>query len=534
MMNGFMQLAALSLENCPPVLTNKHADMMNGTCADMSDCYRQKFGRPAEAEDIRPIRSHLQFPLNIKTEAMDVNMMAGQMSPLGLGITTNGTHIRATPGGYPPLVSSPGSMGSSGSDSYIGAPGNQSDDSNQTGKGGRARKLKEDKYCGVCGDRALGYNFDAISCESCKAFFRRNALKGLEYFKCPYDEKCKMDISNRRFCKRCRLKKCFEIGMRKEYILTDEEKQRKRQKIEENRWVSEQQKRQLMTTTPHLPRSNGQQNYTTHVAPIMNRDLEKRSMVSPPVKPAPCQSSTPEIVTSTQPLKTLTSEELELIDEVVQAYKTSLEVSVEGPPRDQSSCMADLVNIAELSVRRVIDMSKKIKSFKALSQADQISLLKGGSIELLILRSVLTYDKDKQQFLDENDPDYNAMTTDQLKQAEGGLFEDHMKFVRSLAVDLRADELTLILLLVVSLFSPDRPNLLDKPKVCQEQERYSLLLQSYLESKYPYHQAKAMYPKYLMKLVDIRNLNEDHSAVLVKVNPEGIQPLMIELLDLRT
>ena len=44
---------------------------------------------------------------------------------------------------------------------------------------GKARKNKEDKYCGVCGDRALGYNFDAISCESCKAFFRRNAPKGL-------------------------------------------------------------------------------------------------------------------------------------------------------------------------------------------------------------------------------------------------------------------------------------------------------------------------------------------------------------------
>lgn len=34
-----------------------------------------------------------------------------------------------------------------------------------------------EKICLVCGDKALGYNFNAISCESCKAFFRRNALK---------------------------------------------------------------------------------------------------------------------------------------------------------------------------------------------------------------------------------------------------------------------------------------------------------------------------------------------------------------------
>ena len=38
-------------------------------------------------------------------------------------------------------------------------------------------RMKDEKICGVCGDKALGYNFNAVTCESCKAFFRRNALK---------------------------------------------------------------------------------------------------------------------------------------------------------------------------------------------------------------------------------------------------------------------------------------------------------------------------------------------------------------------
>ena len=34
-----------------------------------------------------------------------------------------------------------------------------------------------DLVCRVCGAPAYGYNFDQITCESCKAFFRRNALR---------------------------------------------------------------------------------------------------------------------------------------------------------------------------------------------------------------------------------------------------------------------------------------------------------------------------------------------------------------------
>ncbi|CAL1529257.1 unnamed protein product [Lymnaea stagnalis] len=364
---------------------------------------------------------------------------------------------------------------------------------------GKARKNKEDKYCGVCGDRALGYNFDAISCESCKAFFRRNAPKGLDYFKCPYEEKCKMDVSNRRFCKRCRLRKCFEIGMRKEYILTDEEKMRKRQRIEENR-----------------QRSTGKQ------PECKFREVDRTKMQSM------------DITSSAAPrLRSLEPEEETAINEIVNAYHQSLEICVESEVSRHHPSMTELVNIAEISVRRVIDMSKKIKSFKALSQADQISLLKGGSIELLIIRSVITFDSDKMQFLDPYDKEKYAMTTDQLKMGQGsGLFDEHMRFVKSLAIDLQADETVLILLLMIALYSPDRPQISDKHYVAEEQERYALLLLRYLESKHPPHVIRWMYPKLLMKLTDIRNLNEEHSQVLLKINPEGIQPLMKEVLDL--
>ena len=33
--------------------------------------------------------------------------------------------------------------------------------------------------CVVCGSAANGYNFDAVTCESCKAFFRRNAFRSV-------------------------------------------------------------------------------------------------------------------------------------------------------------------------------------------------------------------------------------------------------------------------------------------------------------------------------------------------------------------
>ena len=176
-------------------------------------------------------------------------------------------------------------------------------------------------------------------------------------------------------------------------------------------------------------------------------------------------------------------------------------------------------------------------AFRALQQSEQIQLLKGGSIELLILRSVLTFDPDKQQFLDPTDsPETRAMKVDHFQSAVSGMgvFDAHMTFVRSIAVDLQADETMLVLLLVISLFSPDRASDEGRAEVTRQQEHFTMLLQRYLSSVMSSAAARLLFPRLLLKLTEIRSLSEEHSQVLLRANTNSIQPLMIEVLSLES
>ncbi|PAV81481.1 hypothetical protein WR25_16617 [Diploscapter pachys] len=105
---------------------------------------------------------------------------------------------------------------------------------NTSSSGGGNERRIANKICRVCGDKAFSYNFNVITCESCKAFFRRNANKEKE-IRCPFNERCEINVVSRRFCQRCRLAKCFEVGMKKEWIMSDEARLEKKARVEENR-----------------------------------------------------------------------------------------------------------------------------------------------------------------------------------------------------------------------------------------------------------------------------------------------------------
>uniref|UniRef100_A0A7E4VB94 Nuclear receptor domain-containing protein n=1 Tax=Panagrellus redivivus TaxID=6233 RepID=A0A7E4VB94_PANRE len=106
--------------------------------------------------------------------------------------------------------------------------------SESTPKDTPTEKRTATKICRVCGDKAYSYNFNVITCESCKAFFRRNANKEKE-IRCPFNDQCDINIVSRRFCQRCRLQKCFRVGMKKEWIMSEEARLEKKQRILDNR-----------------------------------------------------------------------------------------------------------------------------------------------------------------------------------------------------------------------------------------------------------------------------------------------------------
>ncbi|CAF0801471.1 unnamed protein product [Adineta steineri] len=72
--------------------------------------------------------------------------------------------------------------------------------------------------CRICKAEAHIINYGALSCYSCKTFFRRHAHRITTIRPCRYNGHCKIDIETRKLCTSCRLRKCFTVGMSIEYI----------------------------------------------------------------------------------------------------------------------------------------------------------------------------------------------------------------------------------------------------------------------------------------------------------------------------
>ncbi|XP_013073966.1 nuclear hormone receptor HR96-like isoform X2 [Biomphalaria glabrata] len=397
----------------------------------------------------------------------------------------------------------------------------------------RKMKLKDEKLCGVCGDKALGYNFNAITCESCKAFFRRNALKD-KTMVCLFENKCVVDIRTRRFCPACRIKKCFHIGMNRDMILDDSERKKRMSKVIENR-----AKREPTST------SSSEIHIKTEIDTDDSMSCEGNTeLIRPPTPYGKSHGDKPEILFKHIPKHllpanksmyyTLSLEESSLLKDLTHAYQETLAAMPEmGPYSEEKKYnrAADLVNHSEICVRKMILFVKYLADFKLLSQDDQIAALKASVMKTVLLRSALFYIIEKDAWITPK----GEIPSSILKKSTGfvSVHNNHVYYCRRVKSMAQDDLHIYSLLQALILFDPAGLNLTSREYVSTIQDKYLILLKHYMESKFSYDYSREYYVSALDRLSDLRVLSEEHAKILLQVNPVDVEPLMLEVLNLK-
>lgn len=371
-------------------------------------------------------------------------------------------------------------------------------------KKGTASRQQEE-LCLVCGDRASGYHYNALTCEGCKGFFRRSITKNAVY-QCKYGNNCEIDMYMRRKCQECRLKKCLSVGMRPECVVPEYQCAVKRK----------EKKAQKDKDKP---------NSTTNGSPEMK------------VEPEPQRLDTDKL-SSINGVKPVSPEQEELIHRLVyfqneyeQPSEEDLKRIENAPSEDEEPSDVRYRHITEitiLTVQLIVEFAKKLPGFDKLLREDQIVLLKACSSEVMMLRMARRYDVQTDSILFANNQPYSR---DSYTMAGvGEVIDDLLRFGRHM-YSMKVDNAEYALLTAIVIFS-DRPNLVEGWKVEKIQEIYLEALKSYVDNRVK-PRSPTIFAKLLSVLTELRTLGNQNSEMCfsLKLRNRKLPPFLTEIWD---
>ncbi|XP_067627583.1 ecdysone receptor-like [Eurosta solidaginis] len=427
-----------------------------------------------------------------QNHSYSANMSNGYSSPLSAG-----SYDPYSPNGKP------GRDDLSPSSSLNGYSANDSCDVKKIKKG-PAPRLQEE-LCLVCGDRASGYHYNALTCEGCKGFFRRSVTKKAVYC-CKFGHCCEMDMYMRRKCQECRLKKCLAVGMRPECVVPENLNLQKRR--EKNL-----QKNKGKPTADDSPIICKNELIKNEILELMN--CEQPSHPTCPLLPddivAKCKASN---------IPPLTRNQLAVIYKLIwyqdgyeQPSEEDLKRIMSTPDENESPNDVSFRHITEitiLTVQLIVEFAKGLPAFTKIPQEDQITLLKACSSEVMMLRMARRYDHNSDSIFFANNRSY---TRDAYKMAGvADNIEDLLHFCRQM-YSMKVDNVEYALLTAIVIFS-DRPGLEQAELVEAIQSYYISTLRVYILNR---HCGDTMslvfFAKLLSILTELRTLGNQNAEM---------------------
>lgn len=123
--------------------------------------------------------------------------------------------------------------------------------------------------------------------------------------------------------------------------------------------------------------------------------------------------------------------------------------------------------------------------------------------------------------------------TPPTSQVTKDMVSEHLKFIKSFNAVAKWDKPTMVLAMIVNLFSSDRADLINRDVVARAAERYALLLQCYLKSIYRAREARSLYPQLLLTLSKVRSYGAISAQHMVRVTLSDLEPLMREMFSIK-
>ncbi|CAM2707105.1 unnamed protein product [Rotaria socialis] len=430
------------------------------------------------------------------------------------------------------------------------------------------KRDRHDLICVVCLAPAMGYNFDQITCESCKAFFRRNALTNSGKLKCRSGtDDCVVNLETRKRCKACRLKKCFDKGLRKEWIMSEEEKRTKKQKIEDNRRLrAMSQNLTMFSLTPASSPSNVPET-KLYSFPIKNEkhsfddfddnnnNNNKESLLLFDYKDESANfkimhellnhnSNTDEIQQSSFDYKTLLDEnDRLLITQIDENYTHAVELNVSIAEDYDLPCLRNLNHITNIvnelthiSTLRTITFYKLTPEFNSLHEDDRLALVKHNLMASLFFHLCMCVDKDTQIYHEPNTSRDFCYNANELRLYSDDVYNQSMIFLQEVQDLCANDHLIMKIAMLIMIFTKgsdlNEPYWLEPHKIFHAQNVFVDLLWKYLTVRFNSDLTPSIYSRLIFACMNAQILGRKTKEAVSKqnVNNEHLAPLMQSVL----
>ncbi|XP_018572279.1 nuclear hormone receptor FTZ-F1 beta isoform X1 [Anoplophora glabripennis] len=406
---------------------------------------------------------------------------------------------------------------------------------------GISRQQLINSPCPICGDKISGFHYGIFSCESCKGFFKRTVQNRKNYV-CLRGAQCPVTVATRKKCPACRFDKCLQCGMKLEAIREDRTRGgRSTYQCSYSLPPSLTNHAELRASSTDLRQGMGD----TH--PGLTVKLEPPDSGVPHHKrnTLPGSKGVPPLLQEIMDVEHLWHyNEMELNKlsteghlgkegssgavHNLSTHPLLAGTALAGSTDTNPDFVANLCNIADHRLYKIVKWCKSLPLFKNISIDDQICLLINSWCELLLFsccfRSMSTPGEIRVSL---------GKSINLAQAREMGMqacIERMLNFTEQLR-RLRVDQYEYIAMKVIVLLTSDTSELREAEKVRMSQEKALKALQDYTLSHYP--ESPAKFGELLLRIPELQRTCQVGKEMLTIKSKDGDGPsfnLLMELL----